>query len=78
MADLIDQHQIGLNYNPGDAEGLYRCIEILLEQPELYEQIARNAATFFNEYGDAEKIYADYADHIEKIGNVKQKNTLES
>lgn len=73
MADLIEQHRIGLNYKPGDAEGLYHCIVTLLNQPDLYQEMSRSAAKFFQEYGNAEKIYMAYADHVERIAKARQK-----
>ncbi|MFC1672283.1 glycosyltransferase, partial [Planctomycetota bacterium] len=66
MADLIQQHQLGLNYKPGDASGLFRSVKTLLDQPDLYDKMSHNAERFFENHGDADKIYAEYADHIER------------
>lgn len=67
MADLIDQHGFGLNYLPGDLEGLCACIERFVSDSYLHNEMSRNASQFFNKYGDADKIYDEYVTHIEKI-----------
>ena len=67
MAILIEHHAIGLNYRPGDVEGLYNCIQRLSANSVLRSKMAANASRFFEEYGDADKIYAEYAEHVEKV-----------
>jgi len=67
VAELIDQFRVGMNYSVGNAGALYRCIKTLADNPELRNEIAENALHFFNQYGDADKIYPSYAHHIEKI-----------
>lgn len=74
MAELIDQHGFGLNYLPGDLDGLCLCIERLASDPALHGEMSRNASQFFNKYGDADKIYSEYATHIEKIVEHRKKN----
>jgi glycosyltransferase involved in cell wall biosynthesis len=67
MAELINRYRIGLNYQPGDLEGLYECIEILRKDSELRNKMSLNASQFFSEFGDADKIYVEYAEHIERL-----------
>ena len=67
MAELIDQNCFGLNYLPGDLEGLCQCIGRLAPDPTLYGAMSKNASKFFKERGDADKIYGEYVTHIEKI-----------
>jgi glycosyltransferase involved in cell wall biosynthesis len=67
MAELIERHRIGLSYLPGDVEGFYRCVQILASDSRLRNQMSSNASQFFKEYGDADKIYAEYAEHIERL-----------
>jgi len=71
MADLMDQHGFGLNYLPGDLEGLCVCIEQLADDAKLHDEMSRNASEFFNKYGDADKIYDKYAVHIERVAERK-------
>ena len=74
MAELIDQHRLGFNYLPSDLEGLCRCIGRLASDPALYGEMSKNASKFFKEHGDADKIYGEYATHIEKIVEQRKKN----
>jgi glycosyltransferase involved in cell wall biosynthesis len=74
MAELIDQHGFGLNYFPGDLEGLCVCIERLAADRGLHDEMSRKSLEFFKKYGDADKIYDEYAKHIEMIAE-KCKNS---
>lgn len=67
MADLVDLHGFGLNYLPGDLVGLCACIERLVADPVLYDEISRKALAFFERCGNANKIYDEYANHIERV-----------
>jgi glycosyltransferase involved in cell wall biosynthesis len=74
MAELVDKHGFGLNYEPGDLEGLCQCIEQLAADQRLYDEMSRNALVFFERYGDADKIYDEYAEHIERLVEYKNVN----
>ena len=74
MAELVEQYGFGLNYLPGDLEGLCLCIERFASDLFLHDKMSRNALRFFREYGDADKIYEEYATHIEKIVEHHKKN----
>ena len=67
MAELIDRHGFGLNYLPGDLDGLCQCVERLVFDSVLHDEMSRNASEFFKKYGDADKIYDEYAEHIERM-----------
>ena len=67
MAELINRYNLGINYSPGDANGLMKCIEKLSNDSELYNLFSKNAYKFFLEYGNAEKLYNMYSEHIENI-----------
>lgn len=67
MAELVDQYGFGLNYKPSDLEGLCQCIEQLAADSGLHDEMSRNALFFFEKYGDADKIYDEYAMHIELL-----------
>ncbi|MGV7223407.1 MAG: glycosyltransferase [Nitrospinales bacterium] len=67
IEDLIENFQIGLNYKPGDSEGLYRCIHKLILNSDLWNKMSLNALRFFKEHGDADKIYGEYAEFVEKV-----------
>lgn len=78
MAELIDQNRLGLNYRPGDLEGLCGCIEKLLDNRALRDEMAANALVFFRNHGDADKIYSEYADHIERLVEARQRGLFSS
>lgn len=67
MAELVNRYQFGMNYLQGDLEGLYLCIERLVTDPAMHDEMSQNATQFFKKYGDADKLYDEYAMHIEKI-----------
>ena len=69
---MIDQHGFGLNYLPGDLKGLCQCIERLASDSALHHEMSQNASGFFKEYGNADKIYDEYCDHVEAL--VEHKN----
>jgi glycosyltransferase involved in cell wall biosynthesis len=65
--NFIELHQIGFNYAPGDVETLTNIIHKLSSSPELYSKTTTRVKMVFDEYLDADKIYADYMNHIEEI-----------
>lgn len=67
MAELINNHGLGLSYQAGDLDGLCRALETLLDNPSLRDRMSANALAFFKEYGNADKIYEEYAEHIENL-----------
>lgn len=67
MAELVNGFKIGLNYRAGDLDDLCRVLETLLDQKLLREEMSDNARAFFKEYGDADKIYTEYAEHVESL-----------
>ena len=74
MVDLIDQCGFGLNYLPGDLDGLCACIERLADDAKLHDEMSKNALKFFERYGDADKIYDEYSSYIEEIVEHRKKN----
>ena len=77
MAGLIDQYGFGLNYLPGDLDGLCFCIERFASDLFLHDKMSRNASQFFKKYGDADKIYDEYARHIERLVEYKTKRGIQ-
>jgi glycosyltransferase involved in cell wall biosynthesis len=67
IAELNEQYESGLNYHAGDANGLYHCISRLATNEELRHRMSTNAQTVFQKFGDADRIYDDYADHLERL-----------
>ena len=76
MAEAIEKYSLGINYQVGDLRGFLQALEWFLNNPEQGEKIAQNALSYFYEYGDADKIYLRYAEHIENlIANQKGRET---
>jgi glycosyltransferase involved in cell wall biosynthesis len=72
MRDLVQKYKVGLNYKPGDLESLCNAIKKLLDDDTLWQELSKNALAFFDKYGDAEKIYDNYALHIETLALLKK------
>jgi glycosyltransferase involved in cell wall biosynthesis len=80
LRDILERHQAGFYYEPQDAETLVEKIKVLYKNKELYNRMSRNALKMFNDEFDADKIYEEYADHIERIAGdyyVKRKGVNE-
>jgi len=67
LKNLIKERQIGCYYSPNDADELSNCIKMLYNNPTLYEKMRQNVKKTFDEMFDADKIYKEYVEHIEKI-----------
>ncbi len=72
MAQLIDTHRFGINYEPGNLDGLCSSINLLADNGDLHREMSRNARRFFMEYGDSDKIYSEYAMHVEEMSRIGQ------
>jgi glycosyltransferase involved in cell wall biosynthesis len=67
LKELIEKYQIGFYYPPNDVDALANCILKLYNNPQLYKTMSENAKKIFDEMFDADKIYEEYAEHIEKV-----------
>jgi len=67
LKSIIEKYQIGFYYPPNDVEVFVNCILKLYNNPQLYKKMSENAKRIFDEMFDADKIYEEYADHIEKV-----------
>lgn len=76
LKDIIEEYQIGFYYPPNDVDALVNSIKKLYEDQELYRTMSNNALRVFDELFDADKIYNEYADHIEKIASGHRKRRL--
>lgn len=69
LKEIIEKHQIGLYYPPNDVDALVNCIKKLYYDKMLYKKMSENAGRVFEEMFDADKIYEEYAKHIEEMAN---------
>ena len=67
LKEIIEKYQIGFYYPPNDVDALVDCIMKLYNNPDLYKRMSENAKRIFDKMFDADKIYDDYAEHIEKV-----------
>ena len=70
---MIESFGFGLNYRAGDPEELQQDIETLLDGEALRKQMSHNASIFYLKHGDADKIYSDYSEHIERFVEAQYK-----
>jgi glycosyltransferase involved in cell wall biosynthesis len=69
LRELIQKHRIGFYYPPEDMDSLASCIERLYEDPHLYKNMSKNAQKAFNDMFDANRIYDEYAKHVESVAD---------
>jgi glycosyltransferase involved in cell wall biosynthesis len=64
---IIEEKRIGFYYPPQDEDTLASHIKELYNDPELYRQMSGNAEKVFRELFDADNIYREYAEYVEKM-----------
>lgn len=69
LKEIIEKHQVGFYYPPNDVDVLVGLIEKLYKDGSLYKKMSENANRIFNEIFDADKIYDEYAKHIENVAD---------
>lgn len=76
LKEIIEKHQIGFYYPPNDVDALVGCLKRLYEDKELYKRMSENACRVFDEMFDANKIYDEYARHIEMVAEKFKNSTM--
>lgn len=64
---MTEKETIGFYFPPNDTDALVESILKMYGDQKLYEQMSANAKKVFDEKFNADKIYEDYADYIERI-----------
>lgn len=72
LKKMIEKYQIGFYYTPNDVIEFSNCILKLYNDKGLYETMSENAGKVFDNFFNADKIYKEYADHIERISGLKK------
>jgi glycosyltransferase involved in cell wall biosynthesis len=67
LKSLIEKEQIGFYYSPRNANELADGIVKLYKDEVLYKRMSENAHNVFNNLFDADKVYNEYAEHIETV-----------
>jgi len=73
LKELIKRYNLGFYYSPNDINLLLECVKKFYEDKYLYKQMAQNVNDTFDRIFDADKIYKEYAEYIERIAS-KHKN----
>lgn len=65
IEEIIDKYKVGYSYD--NLESLIKGIKVLYNNSDLYREMSANALRLFGEQFDADKIYVEYAQHVERI-----------
>ncbi|MBO6639958.1 MAG: glycosyltransferase [Roseitalea sp.] len=71
LAELIDEHCLGINCQGGDIASVKNAMIRLIEEPELRKKMASNVRDVFDRQFDTQTTYSRYADHVERIAAMK-------
>lgn len=66
---LLAKHGAGLTYAPGDLDAFVSIVARLATDEGLRHELARNSAAMFDREFRAERIYDEYARHVEAIAH---------
>jgi len=69
LREIIETQHIGFYYPPNDVDTLVDCIRKLYRDAALYKRMSENARKVFGQICDADKIYDEYARHVEMVAN---------
>jgi len=67
LKEILEKEQIGLYCRPGDVGSLVTALETLYINPSLWQEMAENARKVFSTRFDADIVYNDYSEHIERV-----------
>lgn len=67
VANLISNHNVGMSYGKDFEKSLVQCIELLLENPLLIEQMTKNALDLYEKKFSFEIVYGDLVRHLEML-----------
>lgn len=65
--EVLERYEIGFTYTPTDVSGLDECILTLYRDRALYRRLSDNVRRVFSEFFHADRIYDEYASHIENV-----------
>jgi len=73
LKEIIEKSKAGIYYPPNNVEKLIEAINALHQNHDLYKLMSENVKNIFEELFDADKIYSEYANHLEKIAEKKHR-----
>lgn len=72
VANLISIHGVGLRYGTDSGKSLVQCIETLMDNPALRQQISINALNLYQEKFSFERVYGGLVKHLEALSLKKR------
>jgi len=67
LEELIKKYNLGIYYPANNLSLLVKCIRKIYEDRNLYKEMTQKVKEFFDECLNADKIYKEYAEYIDKI-----------
>lgn len=67
VANLISNHAVGMCYGKDAKKSLIQCIETLLENPSLRQQMSKNALDLYQEKFSFKMVYGGLVRHLEML-----------
>jgi len=67
VANLISNHTVGMCYGKDAKKSLIQCIEMLLENPSLRQQMSKNALDLYQEKFSFKMVYGGLVRHLEML-----------
>ena len=67
VANLVKQHQFGVNYHHSSVENLEQAIYELRQNPIQQKSMQVSAKRLFEEQFEAGRVYKEFAHHLEKM-----------
>lgn len=72
VANLISNHTVGMCYGKDTGKSLVQCIEMLLENPSLRQQMSKNALGLYQEKFSFKMVYDGLVHHLEMLARSRR------
>ena len=72
VANLIADHGVGLRYGTDSGKSLVQCIETLMDNPALRQQMSKNALNLYQEKFSFEMVYGGLVRHLEMLARSRR------
>lgn len=72
LAEILEQRKAGFYFEPQDSDALLDLIYVLFKEKDTYDSMSNNASELFDELFSEDKIYEEYAEHVETVAHAKE------
>ncbi len=69
VASLINKYGVGLRYGTDSGQNLYKCIDILINDPIFHNSMSQKAKELYIDQFSFEIVYQGLVEHFEKMAN---------